>query len=201
MPLFMNDKKQPGDRFLESFLEVTKNLNLSRHEVAKFREVVGITQNLLDQWLHRGLVKPTQQASGPGERNLYDELSMCQALLLKELNACGFNLTRSSELAYQPKVAAFFAVALAKLRESIRKHRGNKTNFLLYGSAERVDYYIRKSLPWVTAAFSTRPDGTTETDYLITDEDFVDFYYKCQEYSVTVLFNLTLIAWRVNMKL
>jgi hypothetical protein len=198
------DKKQPGEKFLESFAEITRNLNLRLYEVSMVRDVVGISQNLLDQWIYRKIVKPTEKGSGPGTRNLYNELNMCQILLLKELNDVGFSLTKGSELAYQPKVEAFFAVALSRMREIIRLQSEGETGRYLTKIGDPdglLEWDLKESLPWVTAVFSRKADGTDVADFLYEKEHFVDFFYKSQDYSVTTMFNLTHIAWRVNTKL
>jgi len=157
-------------------------------EASQVREVVGITQNLLSQWIGRGYVKPLIAATGQGTRNYFNVNNICQILLFKELNEAGFNRTESSKLAFQPAMGKIFAFTLKRLSEDYRE---GKLNAL--GPFDRN---------WINAFFFRKEGGETEVIYVIEKSDFNDaLIFKLGQSRLTFVANLSRIASEVYLKL
>lgn len=180
-----------SQRAKQKLQEIGKDLNLQPYEASKVREAVGISQNLLSQWIGRGHVKPSKKAAGQGTRNYFNEMNICQISLFKMLNENGFNRAESSSLAFQTKTELFFAFALASLRKNTRKFAKGELNVLAADN----------KIPWVGAVYFREEDGTVEVHYIIKKSDLDDLYFKFRQSKLTHIANLTQIAREVYFNL
>ena len=63
-------------------------------------ELLNIDQNLLTQWIERGLIKASLPANGSGTRNIFTIEDICRVWAVKKLSSFGFRLRKASEIVY-----------------------------------------------------------------------------------------------------
>jgi hypothetical protein len=178
-------------QLLELSKLLTIGIKLQLYKAGQILDLIGADQVLLSSWIARGFIKPTVSASGPGTRNLFDEICVCQILLFQELNACGFNRGESSRLAFDSGAEMFFGALLTRMQKDLSEFANGKRNVL------ESEYFK----PPFLAVFSRKEDGSIETDYILTRKDFDTLPHKLRKKRTVIMPNLTHIARQVHMNL
>ena len=151
------------------------------YTASKFREIVGISQDLLSQWL-RGYVEPDERSDRSGVPHKYSASTICQIVFFKDLLNHGYRRERASAIS--------FSKGVKKLFEEIIKSKTILNAMTLSGD------YVG---PLPVIQFAIIQYKNNEDDYeLIADAlDFKVLYNKATKADCINIYNITGIALKV----
>lgn len=151
------------------------------HQFATVCKVLDLSDDLLNQWLHRKHIIVDHPARGKGSRNEFGDVNVCQVELFKRLAKDRVNLKEAHEIAFDAKVRA-------ELERQIR-------------AAKAVNYLMKFSTPVVMLVCMRQFNDKVDIELIEGGKELGSLFKRMARAQSNVTVNLTQIAYDVSRAL